>query len=96
VESGGSFLVVVCRLLIEGASLIAEQGFRECRLSGAQAQVPCGMWALSGPGIEPMSPTLAGRFLTTGPQEVLPVLLLSITSLSGFSIRLMPASQNEL
>ena len=25
------------------------------------------MWDLPGPGIEPMSPALAGRFLTTGP-----------------------------
>ena len=34
----------------------------------AQAyQVPCGMWNLPGPGIKPMSPALAGRFLTSGP-----------------------------
>ena len=26
------------------------------------------MWNPSGPGIEPLSPTLAGRFLTTGDQ----------------------------
>ena len=26
-----------------------------------------GMWDLPGPGIEPAPPTLAGRFLTTGP-----------------------------
>ena len=25
------------------------------------------MWNLPGPGIEPMSPALAGEFLTTGP-----------------------------
>ena len=25
------------------------------------------MWKLPGPGIEPMSPVLAGGFLTTGP-----------------------------
>ena len=29
--------------------------------------MPCGMWNLPGPRIEPMSPALAGRFLTTGP-----------------------------
>ena len=28
---------------------------------------PCGMWNLPGPGIEPMSPALAGGFSTTGP-----------------------------
>ena len=28
----------------------------------------CSMWDLPRPGIVPMSPALAGRFLTTGPQ----------------------------
>ena len=28
-----------------------------------------GVWDLPGPGIEPLSPPLAGRFLTTGPPE---------------------------
>ena len=87
---------MVCRLLTEGLLLLQSAGFREGRLSGAQALVPCGMGDLSGPGTEPASPALAGRFLTTGPHDVLPVLSLSITSLSAFSIRLMPASQNEL
>ena len=27
-----------------------------------------GMWDLPGPGIEPVSPALAGRLLTTGPK----------------------------
>ena len=27
----------------------------------------CGMWDLPGPGIEPVSPALAGGFLTTEP-----------------------------
>ena len=41
----------------------------ECRLSscGAQSQLPCSMWDLPGPGIEPLSPALAGGFLTTVP-----------------------------
>ena len=29
--------------------------------------MPCSMWDLPGPGIKPVSPALAGRFLTTGP-----------------------------
>ena len=29
--------------------------------------MPGGMWGPRGPGIEPVSPALAGRFLTTGP-----------------------------
>ena len=31
------------------------------------AQLLCGTWDLPRPGIEPVSPALAGRFLTTGP-----------------------------
>ena len=58
-----------------GSSLLCT-GFRscgswavECRLSscGAQAQLLHSMWDLPRPGLEPMSPALAGRFLTTGP-----------------------------
>ena len=39
-------------------------GFSSC---GSQAQSLCNMWDLPRPGIEPVSPALAGRFLTTGP-----------------------------
>ena len=41
----------------------------ECRLSscGARAQLLRGMWDLPRPGIESMSPALAGRFSTTAP-----------------------------
>ena len=41
----------------------------ECRLSscGTWAQLLHRMWDLPGPGIEPMSPALAGGFLTTAP-----------------------------
>ena len=51
-------------------------GFSSCgsrvlkrRLSslGTQAQMLCGMWDLPGPGLEPVSPALAGGFLTTVP-----------------------------
>ena len=40
-----------------------------CRLGscGSWAQLLQGMWNLPGPGIEPMSPVLAGRFLSTSP-----------------------------
>ena len=34
---------------------------------GAWAQTPCGTWGLPRAGIEPVSPALAGGFLTTGP-----------------------------
>ena len=41
----------------------------ECRLSscGPRAQLLRGMWDLPGPGLEPLSPALAGGFLTTAP-----------------------------
>ena len=39
-------------------------GFNGC---GARALLLCGMWDLPGPGLEPVSPALAGGFLTTVP-----------------------------
>ena len=43
----------------------------EMRLSnrGAQALLPCSMGDLPGAGIEPVSPALAGGFLSTTPPE---------------------------
>ena len=40
-----------------------------CGLSsrGAQTQLLRGMWYLPGPGLEPVSPALAGGFSTTAP-----------------------------
>ena len=35
--------------------------------SVAVALLPCDTWGLPGPEVTPMSPALAGRFLTTGP-----------------------------
>ena len=58
------------------ASVVAARGLSsfgpralEHRLSscGAQAELLRGMWDLPGPGIEPVSPALAGGFLTTTP-----------------------------
>ena len=34
---------------------------------GAWGELLRGMWDLPGPGIEPVSPALAGRFFATGP-----------------------------
>ena len=41
----------------------------ECKLNGcgAQAWLLCGMWDLPRSGIEPMSPALTGRFVTSEP-----------------------------
>ena len=51
------------------ASPVAEHRLQTHRLSscGSRAQSLHGMWDLPRPGLEPMSPALAGRFLTTAP-----------------------------
>ena len=42
-------------------------GSRHLGFSNCEASLPCGVWDLPGPGIETVSPILAGGFLTTGP-----------------------------
>ena len=51
------------------ASLVVEHRLQTHRLSncGSRAQLLCGIWDLPRPGLEPMSPALAGRFSTTAP-----------------------------
>ena len=51
------------------ASLVAEQRLQTLRLSScrSRAQLLRGMWDLPRPGLEPVSPALAGRFSTTAP-----------------------------
>ena len=51
------------------ASLVAEHRLQTRRLSscGPRAQLLRGMWDLPRPGLEPVSPALAGRFSTTAP-----------------------------
>ena len=49
-------------LLMAAASPAAEH-----QLQGSWAQLLRGTWDLLGPGIEPLSPALAGGFPTTGP-----------------------------
>ena len=51
------------------ASLVAEHRLQTRRLSscGSQAQLLRGMWDLPRPGLEPVSPALAGGLLTTAP-----------------------------
>ena len=56
-------------LLFIAVAALVEHRLQERRLSscGAQAQLLRGMWDLPGPGLELMSPALAGGFLTTVP-----------------------------
>ena len=55
-----------CRAWALGAraSVVVAHGLSSC---GARALLLRGMWDLPGPGIKPMSPALAGRFLITAP-----------------------------
>ena len=50
-------------------SLVVEHRLQTRKLSncGSRAQLLCGMWNLPRPGLEPVSPALAGKFSTTAP-----------------------------
>ena len=65
----GPLFIVVRGPLIIAASPVAEHRLQMRRLSncGSQAQLLCGMWDLPRPGLEPVSPALAGRLSTTAP-----------------------------
>ena len=67
-EWGPLFIAVRGPLTI-AASPVAEQRLQTLRLSrcGSRAQLLRGMWDLPRPGLEPVSPALAGRFSTTAP-----------------------------
>ena len=55
-----------CRAWAVGtwAFIVVARGLSSC---GSRGQLLCGMWDLPRPGLEPMSPALAGGFLTTAP-----------------------------
>ena len=65
----GPLFIAVRRPLTIAASLVAEHRLQTRRLSncGSRAQLLRGMWDLPRPGLEPVSPALAGGFLTTAP-----------------------------
>ena len=65
----GQLFIAVRGPLTIAASLVAEHRLQTRRLSncGARAQLLRGMWDLPRPGLEPVSPALAGRFSTTAP-----------------------------
>ena len=65
----GPLLIAVRGPLTIAASLVAEHRLQTRRLSscGSRAQLLCCMWDLPRPWLEPVSPTLAGRFSTTAP-----------------------------
>ena len=65
----GPLLIAVHGPLTIAASPVAEHGLQTHRLSscGSWAQLLRGMWDLPRPGLEPLSPALAGRLPTTAP-----------------------------
>ena len=65
----GPLFIAVRGPLTIAASLVAEHRLQMLRLSncGSRAQLLRGMWDLPRPGLEPVSPALAGRFSTTAP-----------------------------
>ena len=68
--SGGCSLGVAHGLLVAVACLVSEHRLWSAGSGsscGTQAWLPHGMCDPLGPGIEPMSPALAGGFLTTEP-----------------------------
>ena len=60
----GGFYCCGARALGTRSSVVVANGLSSC---SAWAYLLCGMWDLPGPGLEPMSPALAGRFLTSAP-----------------------------
>ena len=65
----GPLFIAVRGPLTVAASLVAEHRLQTPRLSsrGSRAQLLRGMWDLPRPGLEPVSPALAGRLSTTAP-----------------------------
>ena len=65
----GPLLIAVRGPLIIAASLVAEHRLQMRRLSncGSRAQLLCGIWDPPRPGLELVSPALAGRLSTAAP-----------------------------
>ena len=65
----GPLFITVRGPLTVAASLVEEHRLQTRRLSncGSRAQLLGGMWDLPRPGLERVSPALAGRFSTTAP-----------------------------
>ena len=69
VAASGGYSSSWCVGLSLSQPLVAEHRLQTRRLSscGSRAQLLRSMWDLPRPGLEPMSPALAGRFSTTAP-----------------------------
>ena len=65
----GLLFIAVCGLFTIAAPPVAGHRLQTRRLNscGSRAQLPRGTWDPPRPGLEPVSPALAGRFSTTAP-----------------------------
>ena len=88
----GPLFIVVHGPLTIAASPVAEHRLQTRRLSscGSRAQLLRGMWDLPRPGLEPVSPALAGRFSTPAPPGKTGAHLFNFASLWDCSL-VMPA-----
>ena len=77
----GPLFIAVHGPLIIVVFLVAEHRLQTHRLSncGSRARLLRSMWDLPRPGLEPMSPALAGRFSTTAPPGKPSPLISSLT-----------------
>ena len=78
----GPLFIAVRGPLTITVSLVAEHRLQTRRLSncGSRAQSLCGMWDPPRPGLEPVSPALAGRVSTTAPPgKPMKIVLTSLT-----------------
>ena len=90
----GLLFIVVRGPLTIAASLAAEPRLQTRRLSnyGSRTQLLRGMWGPPRPGLEPVSPALAGRFSTTVPPGKPPcAFLLQSTMLIQVSLCVDPS-----
>ena len=74
----GPLFIAVRGPLTIAASLVTEHRLQTCRLSncGSRAQLLRSMWDLPRPGLEPVSPAMAGRLSTAAPPGKSPAHLL--------------------
>ena len=98
----GPLLIAVRGPLTIAASLVAEHRLQTRRLSncGSRAQLLRGMWDPPGPGLEPVSPALAGRLSTTAPPGKPPAMFnrekCSPKSMTSLLIRLITVTSPNL
>ena len=69
---------LLCAGLLQSDLSCCRAGALEHRISSCGTQAPLlhGTWDLPRPGVEPVSPAVAGEFLTSGPPGKVPVIFL--------------------